>query len=894
MKIKNNSAKFSGAFLALAFFGFLAVGLASADNSSQAGQPAQAQGDNPETIEIKNVIIKPAGNNLEVSADLFNPSANVETAPFAKLFLLETINPLINPAEEDNFIPPPLISSAQEESSYLKLKPLEKIRLQYIFPINQYLPRSNYNFSIFAISKNGQLLGQYKEAIFDIGSNDSKEGLYKNGFIGFDEQSCKIISQTGEEYGNNEGPIFKPGESPKISCLVKNVGKENLIIYPKVEWKEYFVYGRPSSGSRMSEKFDKSISLKAQESKTVEFYLPKAQKPQVYQALLSFVDAENNKRSFEMPFRWTITGSSARIENVSLQGSLKNSYDKGETVSLAVGYFGSMDLYWKGIESRVKNLDNLKLLATIKDGSGSVCGQKEETLNDVSDSKIKNKIINIVLDKECSRISYEASLFSNGQELASESEEFPALKSDNSTKASAYYLYAMLLAIIATLIYYFASKGKKAKLSVFVFIILGSSFFYSLAMAYNTSYKPSASSRVITYPDDNGKIINSNSQINRATVAGGTVSSFNWGGSWKGNSLFLLAGPGSVSGTSVNRAGILRVDSAKADFTNYFNNSGKKSIRFDTSVDSAFDGCGNESMYFRKAAFFEYGSGGARTQVKIRPWGYTGPRFYGHLVTESSQNVGLSGVSLSFEIDTSDMPVFYNNGVLKNNPRLAMEYSMAFIHSSKWDHGYPSSIIDPGERYVTGMGRNNWDAVLNPSDIIKIAIPLNLPGSGSSSSSSNSSTSSLGAASNSSSSNSPVPSSSSSSNSSSNSSMPVITGGGGGSFTLSASPQIITATIIENDSDVSDISTITINPSAGFNDAVGLSATSSPFAVTFSDSNLDNNEYSLGSLFTVQVPGSTSSGDYPMVITGKTPNGLEAQTTITLKVKKFDTDNIEI
>ena len=42
-----------------------------------------------------------------------------------------------------------------------------------------------------------------------------------------------------------------------------------------------------------------------------------------------------------MSFRWTVGGNSARVDKVTLASPLKNTYGKGETISLSVDYFGS-------------------------------------------------------------------------------------------------------------------------------------------------------------------------------------------------------------------------------------------------------------------------------------------------------------------------------------------------------------------------------------------------------------------------------------------------------------------------------------------------------------------------------------------------------------------------
>ena len=128
------------------------------------------------------------------------------------------------------------------------------------------------------------------------------------------------------------------------------MGNKEVAVYPVVEWKEHFVYGRLSTGIKNRKKLEQEIKFLPGETKNVALSLPGAEQSQVYQSLLSFAGLNNESLSFNMSFRWTVGGNSARVDKVTLVSPLKNVYGKGETISLSVDYFGSMDLYWKGIK----------------------------------------------------------------------------------------------------------------------------------------------------------------------------------------------------------------------------------------------------------------------------------------------------------------------------------------------------------------------------------------------------------------------------------------------------------------------------------------------------------------------------------------------------------------
>ena len=194
---------------------------------------------------------------------------------------------------------------------------------------------------------------------------------------------------------------------------MKNIGDKELEVSPKILWKEVYVYGKPLDGTMAVENLGQKIFFKPGETKLVSIFMPKAEKPQVYQSLVSFEDEDGESRSFNMFFRWTIAGESARIKGVAQTSPLKNSYAKGEKIDLSVDYFGSADLFWTGSGQNVSNLNNLTMKAVIKDKEGNICGEKEEILTDITDAGEKNKVIEIILDKKCKDMSYGVSLSSN-------------------------------------------------------------------------------------------------------------------------------------------------------------------------------------------------------------------------------------------------------------------------------------------------------------------------------------------------------------------------------------------------------------------------------------------------------------------------------------------------
>ena len=463
------------------------------------------------------------------------------------------------------------------------------------FPLGSSLPKENYELTLRILSDSGEEYGFYKDVIFDLGDNQKQNNFLNEAFLAFDQESCVIITSDGEKFIPNEGPIFNPGESPQISCLVKNMGNKEVAVHPAVEWKEFFVYGRPSDGTKNQKKMEQEIMFLPGETKKVALSLPGADKPQVYQSLLSFIGTNNENRSFAMSFRWTVGGNSARIDKVTLASPLKNTYGKGETISLSVDYFGSMDLYWKGVKEGVKDLGGLKIVAAIKDKNGNVCGTGEFKLPDVKDSFINNQKINIKLDKKCEDISYNVSLLSDGKELAKDSGVLPKVAAE---KINVYYFYGLgfLFAVIIFLLYKFRkNKNINGPTMVFFAIFAVALSWFSLVLAYVPE--------TVTYPDDDGKVIRGE------TVTGGTAIEYlegeKWGGKWFGTTLRLKASPDG------SRTAVFYFEDTgiNAVFSDYFNSDSDGRVKIATSFKYAFSGCSNEDMYVRVKMKFETDEG---------------------------------------------------------------------------------------------------------------------------------------------------------------------------------------------------------------------------------------------------------------------------------------------
>jgi len=471
--------------------------------------------------------------------------------------------------------------------------------------------------------------------------------------LAFDQQSCVLFSREGERFGNNAGPAFLPGESPKISCLVKNIGDTEMEVSPNILWKEVFVYSKPLEGKIAEEKQDQKIFFKPGESKTVSLFMPIAEKPQTYQGLLSFEDEKGESRSFNYSFRWTIAGESARIKSVAQTSKLKDFYDKGDTVALSVDYFGSSDLYWAGTQD-VSNLSDLTMKTVIKDNGGNACGEKEEILADITDGFSKNKTVEVVLDKKCKGMTYAVSLSSGQKGLAEQSGDLPKIVNRQNVLQ---YLYFGLPAFLILLAFYFFVRKKSVP--VYFFTIL----FFAVAILSGTAL----ASITKIYP-----------------TSGGTAKGIEWGGEWVNDADNNKAGIlfSTADGTGgVNWLKPLSITAQLAGFFVDNTNIGKVDINYYTDDTS----CSNTAMEV------EY-------EVLITAEGLNEVS----LTTKRLEyNDGYRDKMDTVEIPSGNIQSLYDeSGIPRKNPKLIVKMKQIGMYGANEEFLYSYEWVGTREDYV--------------------------------------------------------------------------------------------------------------------------------------------------------------------------------------------------
>ena len=633
-------------------------------------------------VLVESAEIKTGDNGIEIEAVLFNPSSTAETPLSTYLLTLNSIDPLAVSKNLD-YTPSPLIISAQEGEDYFSLKPKERKTVKYFLPTSRYLPTANYAFNFRLMRKDGDTVGLYREILRNFGFNEKKSNQenYNKGFLAFYQESCVILNAKGDKFEPNEGPVFNSSEQPKVRCLVKNVGDEDIAVRPQIEWKEFFVYGRPSSGARLEKILDDTLTFKKGETKSVEISLPPVKEPQVYQAMLSFEDESGAKRSFNMPFRWTIGGSSARVDKVSLISPIKNIYQNGETMSLSVDYFGSMDLYWNNSSGDLAGLGRVKMLAVVKDKNGEVCGDKVLNLPDINDSARKNQIIDIVLDKKCENASYAVSIHSGEEKLAEETAEVPKTAESKTMKNYYYYIIA---AVLFLALFALIKRRKKAIVPAIMILFAFSAF---------------------------GLFFNSADASATKNYTGIKYGGEDYGGDAFDNSDPLYSFYGVNDTSNVNKLVIKKIEAnLDSDLNGFF---------ADIYYAAGFTSCSNSTMQIRFKMYIE-ADGLSKTQVNFAPSGSVN---YQPKQIREYTSITYKADEELFDIDPSFLKNFYDSsGNMRTNPRLIVE----IVQSGKSTHSNPYHRGDFSKPVSTVDFASRSDA-FDASDTIRYTIPLNLP-----------------------------------------------------------------------------------------------------------------------------------------------------------------------
>lgn len=203
-----------------------------------------------------------------------------------------------------------------------------------------------------------------------VGSFDLK-GSKSGDFLGIDSKTC-FLSVEGEsgdkKYTVMQGVDVKSEEKLIATCKVTNHFAREMTVMPKFV-NYYFGKKYNSVVSTQEEGSFDAITFGAGETKDVSLTIPKAVSPQVYDAVMFFVDEYGGKVSTRMSFHYIVAGENASIANVTTD---KGMYAPNDKVKITAAYFGSVDGF---ANSRLGGTRNGKLTMSVdlKNPNGESC-----------------------------------------------------------------------------------------------------------------------------------------------------------------------------------------------------------------------------------------------------------------------------------------------------------------------------------------------------------------------------------------------------------------------------------------------------------------------------------------------------------------------------------------
>ena len=201
----------------------------------------------------------------------------------------------------------------------LSLSENTTITKQITYQAPEYLS-GNYEIWVTSQTDKGLPLGQGLAGEVKLTGN--------NEYINLSDCYLQVQGEAKDKkYALGQGVDVNPEETLLANCTAKSNFKTEQVVSPV-----FTTYYRDTFGEKIKEEKQENITLKANESKDIVLIIPKAQKPQAYDAVLSLINMQNKSISNVMDFHYVLRGNSATIQNLRLD---KDYYKKGDTAKIS-------------------------------------------------------------------------------------------------------------------------------------------------------------------------------------------------------------------------------------------------------------------------------------------------------------------------------------------------------------------------------------------------------------------------------------------------------------------------------------------------------------------------------------------------------------------------------
>lgn len=318
-------------------------------------------------------------------------------------------------------------------------------------PYSPNIPSGSYSINVFSYNANGDMLGATTEKVSLTGASN---------YVQVDYDACQVVVD-GVSFAQNAGPLVKNEQTALIQCPVTNTSLRALEIRPQLTYAVRYVMGLADTKAKETT-LSQITQLAPGETKTVDVALPKIATPQVYEALLGFVDGNELALSPLFTFRWIVPGASANVQDARLD---KTGYKKDEKAVVTTNTAPSMDLFWKGSTAQGPGfsptngtiIKNGIVEAIITDADGEVCGTGSVKLEQ-KNAYTKNTIP-IAMRQDCEdpkvRVEVkdgEKTLASLTQQYASETSDTQVTKPDSTSSSFSFIAGIVGLVVLVSVI----------------------------------------------------------------------------------------------------------------------------------------------------------------------------------------------------------------------------------------------------------------------------------------------------------------------------------------------------------------------------------------------------------------------------------------------------------
>lgn len=322
------------------------------------------------TVEIyKAKIESQDGNKLKISFDIFNEK-NIQPGIRYSVELDKKINEESADLVDQKVYP-----------EVLTLGPGERVHKEIDYEIPSYLS-GDFDIWVLSDSENGMPLGQGHAGTVTVSGSSNDITILAD--------SCSVrVDGEDKTYSLVYGVDSASSEKLILNCKVKNGFSTETSVVPSFD-----TFLRNTYGDKISSAKQEAINLAAGEERSIDFVIPKAEKPQAYDAVLVFLGSDGKEISNKVIAHYVVQGQSASIRTINFD---KDSYVKGDTAKVFFRWVGNADSFEGSRKGEVENSYVLEI--TVKDGSSGTCADLYQEKLGVD--TLENLNLDININKDC-------------------------------------------------------------------------------------------------------------------------------------------------------------------------------------------------------------------------------------------------------------------------------------------------------------------------------------------------------------------------------------------------------------------------------------------------------------------------------------------------------------